>query len=1220
MSKIPRNPYISRREHRKLKVIVWGLALLSFFTGVLLVSAIKLNVFKKADTAYFDDSIYKVVDTATVEIKDLTNKRVSPFLLGQNINPYSPFEYSLFKKRVSVLDPTLLRYSDWAFFWDNDPNIKNDWAPGWKQYGTLRVENDHLVMKTGTAINYKFDPNLLQDGKKYTLKIRYSTGRRYDNKEYIDPEDGQVHGYVKNLAMNLMVVTQDQPIEWINAHGLMWRRLPPTETVDNVKDVTYSFTYKKPQDRKVGRGWAYFSFSSKEEGTTMTAYIYSITLTSEDGTQIFNYDVNTERYYLNEEFLGDSPKFILTPQRFDKFLRFLNNSNAGLVFQINPQVFAMDKIPHYEGNNLAGSKELLDKYIDENIIPALARAKANSSKQIYLEIGSEIELWWGNGSTQVDINKQKYKRYGILFSRIADRVHARFPDIKTIAYIATFAENQLWKVGIKSFDEGRQEYQRIYGRSAPMPDLWNAHTYLAAAWGEGKCKDVKDYRIYSPDEMKSCVDWVVQGAMTPKVYCDLESLTIKWPNNINAMAAYQTYDFQNALYTCSREYIKQKFNVSTVRFIPTEWGASGSTAMVWGTFGHEILAAELLGRYANLGVWGATHFSMNGGHGIVSGFGRINAPYATFLLYKRLLFPNTDYLQEGQTAYNPEPFVYNVTSNSRYLTAYAYKKTLKVKNDYNPRLILMLVNHKISSNPNDATEVSLRLENGYNLEEVKAYYITCSDNKCLYELQKSKINDLPVTSDTINQLSDELPYRRLLLTDKKIRVPYGSVVFLVFDKAKDVTTVTPTMTHAPTDPPSPTPSTEPTNTITLTPPIVTDTVQNGVVLKKASDLKANCEDGRIKLTFKDNSQGECGYRIARAVYQDNKKDWVYKYATILANNYQDNGTVIWNDTNVDSNKEYIYNVQPMKEINGQCSVYNEAPWGTNETLPLKCSSVSTTPTVSVTTTNTPTPTEISLPTITNTVMPTGVSPTNVSPTPQPADAKIQGFTFMFTGEWNADYLHNIVCRPGETVIINLGHTYTQRLSDDISAPNDNFERLATGIYKTTCPNQMQTSNFSGFTVTLSPDSNLECVSFYVIADEAKNRGIPRVFLETFNNSSVNSNLVFKSTADNNGRVSMCVPSNLLNEKFDKLAVAVPDYTFKILENISIAELDKKTFILKCGNMELDNTFNSIEAPDYAVFIELFKRNNIRTDCDRSGSVWVRDYLILLQNLGYNNGV
>jgi len=721
----------------------------------------------------------------------------SPFILGQNASPKANFEADYYTHPERILAPTLIRFSDMRFEWRQDINAVIPWQGFWRNGGGhASIINKKLELKVGGFITQDVPVSLLVPGQRYQLNFDYSTSADYQ-------ADGA------KFIVSAAVVSKD--LEWWWWYNkVLFIDNPPVAAGGHFEK---SFTYSPPS----GKDPVFIRLIFKlmpNSGVATSGHILvdNVRLNQAGGQNNlvkdggFDYSAFPNSQRINAD-------FVLTPPALDQAVNFTKNTNAKFVFQIMPGSI----LPRpCNSANCYSNQSIYDRILNNN--PNFEYFINNSLDVIsylrrrhgvrYFEIGSEPDIWWtkldpryNKGASAADV-AERYRLYGHIYARLAAKVRRRYPDVKLGGYIRFDAG--FWKVSLDNFLRGIREYSQSHHNEAAfqmlVPDFWTPHTYLARSWGAGVCAPASP-PSYTFGDLKHCVN----GLLTQYgrgVSCNTHSLSISTPPGMSMAKATQTYEFQSAFFKCAAAYLRQEIGISHPEFIPTEWGTSGSTSKPWGTFADEIVSADLIGRYANAGLLGTAHFTMASGRGIISEYGKVNAAFTTLSLYNRLLNRGKAVNVLATTASDP----------SR-LSAYGFSD--------DDSLYLVLVNKEIKGAASPR-QVRLRLPNGFNLSNARAYYLTCSGTDCLYKRERTLLNGRNINYRTADILRNP-PFRQLDLSNRLIEIEPSSVIFLVFPKGDQfpspTATLTPTPTPTPTSTVTPTvtPTPMPTSTVTPTP-------------------------------------------------------------------------------------------------------------------------------------------------------------------------------------------------------------------------------------------------------------------------------------------------------------------------------------------------------------------------------------------------------------------
>ncbi len=222
-------------------------------------------------------------------------------------------------------------------------------------------------------------------------------------------------------------------------------------------------------------------------------------------------------------------------------------------------------------------------------------------------------------------------------------------------------------------------------------------------------------------------------------------------------------------------------------------------------------------------------------------------------------------------------------------------------------------------------------------------------------------------------------------------------------------------------------------------------------------------------------------------------------------------------------------------------------------------------------------------------------PTHTStPTPLPTYAPASLLSKMLLALNQRTPPAHIDCVPNHPVYI--------RAENVENSPAAIAAKIAPTTYKLTCPEAPLTLKLNkNLQISVIPHQNFKCQSFKIqVQDTVKN---PLVYIGATDNHSFS----FYTAVLQNGNVP-CLP--------------IPANTrdiFMAARNTLPVKVDSqqmpKVITLLPGNFEVTSTPSAITGADYAVFLKLYLTRSKAADLDNSGSVWVRDYAIMLKNLG-----
>jgi hypothetical protein len=351
----------------------------------------------------------------------------------------------------------------------------------------------------------------------------------------------------------------------------------------------------------------------------------------------------------------------------------------------------------------------------------------------YWELLNEPEIWWTwldggfNAGWREDLVFKRYRLYGRLYARIAPRAKTIDPNIR-IGVAVMWGKH--YKASIDGFLQGIADHTATTGdpaeRPVPMPQFFAPHPYQLASWGRSPgCPNEDDAR--GPKE-RTCVDNMLRYAVgEDAARCDASTLDVVGRGDVDPNP--ETRSFVDATLECMGKLLERK-NLPPA-LIPTEWGVSGATEIGDGRFATEVWAADRLGRFAELGVFGPVHWNLGGNTGILAGaHGKIGSPYTVFGLMARLLD-------------RPARVLATSTSAPDRVTVHAFREHASAP------IHLVIAN----LDPREgATPVRLRLPIAVAGRQAEIREVSCAGESCAYARNATRLDGELVTTQNVASL------------------------------------------------------------------------------------------------------------------------------------------------------------------------------------------------------------------------------------------------------------------------------------------------------------------------------------------------------------------------------------------------------------------------------------------------------------------------------------
>ena len=632
---------------KKLKLINKKRYFFSFLVSVITLTLFSISYYPVSAANL--DGEYKTSSSTTSITKDLfgTDLDIKGIPLLD-----SSFNQTAFGQNLDILNPPLIRiYAPNVIYVGDDGNTNLWTTTGRPSDGLIDMSRDPqrgtFFVSGGEAVILKFlPPNLFQPNQHYRLEVKL--------KGNISPTTGYIVRLLGIKRKSPLWWCSNSPYSYLQFVGIdgnfISRQGQLTNIRNNFVTFTWGFDVRKEDLDKLGifRLQAGLSKASSNEYVSIDSIrIYQ----TQTGRNILQEDFKNFHWPL---FSGKYPNSLPFTPINKKMLQIIANyqRKKGTLFILPLSLGSLQLAP-YQGRfvcdrnilNYEAWKEIsVTKNSQQwNSYLRMVKNYITDSKDFslnYFDFNSEPELTWDWLSSRLAAGQScnygvssssvqtRYQLYGYLYALLANQLQPINPNIKFGAYIYT---GKYWKESFQAFWQALSKA----GVTALPPYFWTPHTYLAFAWGShGLCSrggytcDDNQFSQKNRECLEKSLHSYDQG-----VRCDLNKIEItNTANEPLDSTKFQTYNFQQAFYQCSQAFLKRYHHYTTVRFIPTEWGSSGSAITGYQSFGYNFQVAKMLGIYAQLGLAGAAHFTVEPGWGTLSLYGRLNAPFFLFSL------------------------------------------------------------------------------------------------------------------------------------------------------------------------------------------------------------------------------------------------------------------------------------------------------------------------------------------------------------------------------------------------------------------------------------------------------------------------------------------------------------------------------------------------------------------------------------------------------------
>jgi hypothetical protein len=625
-----------------------------------------------------------------------------------------PFlKMNTFKSMMTGIKPPLIRFPHFRYFWQRSHD-QNSWIPSFKSQPNINITGDKkLYTKEGGNVYQLIDASRFEKNK------RYRFGFKFKKREV---------GGASTLRGGLVEVVYLENDPWWKDNTRLAKIDIGNGSITNFQEAHADFNYhfddeKKPVFIKVLLGLK----------TSGNVWFDEVKLYPLDQP---NNNLINDSGFSQTFFPPINYQFRFTSKDLDEMVLRIKNAGAQPVFILNQLNTLTLDLPNPQNALELERKVLNHPQLNRAIKAELDILKYTNKEKgygiKYWEFGNEPEIWWTwidkryNYGTNSNKVRQRYKLYGILYSKYASRAKKIDPSIK-IGVALVWREH--WKDSVDGFFEGLKEAQERYGVRSPIPDFFSPHPYQLRAWGETPA--------CPKNNVKLCIDnLLTYQEQKGAAYCSLNDYRIiKGKENLDHISYFDAY------LTCLKAYLKEQKQVDKPRFIFTEWEASGSSGSLYGRFGDEIWAADRLGRFAQFGEKiAAIHWYLGMDNGIVTRTGKINSPYTTFGLYSNFIKENTNVLEAK-------------TNSPDKVSIYAFQ------NGTSSSLYIVMVNLIRNSG---FTPVRIFLPEQYlNRSQIKELRLTCKGKDCLYERNVTRLNGKLVTNKNILRLLSNPPWQNI---------------------------------------------------------------------------------------------------------------------------------------------------------------------------------------------------------------------------------------------------------------------------------------------------------------------------------------------------------------------------------------------------------------------------------------------------------------------------
>jgi len=673
----------------------------------------------------------------------------SRMLLGQAVTHRAGHAFSdgHYKSLVKLIRPGMIRFPHHRYLWQRSSS-SNAWYLGWGKVNGVSISADRRLRlahssqqaqsKHLTFAYQNLRPSQLVPGATYRLELRYQT-------------EGLVGAPDRRCGAYLTTHYFEDETWWLGSRQLVKYDIPPGTSGGEIP-ISRQFVY----DPASGNKTPAFIRLTLQCQLAGAVYLDDVRVISPSSGSNLVQDPG----FGWTDLPADPYEHRFTSTDLDRFVAFIREVGAEPIWQWEAMHAFRPKVqPGADGSidpAALSSAVLSDPRLDaliESELDVLRYANLERGYKItYWEFMNEPEIWWTwiaaqyNHGTQASLIQQRYTLYGRLYARIARRAKTLDPSIKLGAAVISGVH---FKESVEGFLDGVRQHEEGSPPGAtvpvPLPDFFTPHPYQLRAWGSTPACPAD-----GPDNEKVCIDnLLTYSAPGGPASCDPSTFAIKQGGpNLDHISFFEPY------FDCLARLLKSK-NANPV-LIPTEWESSGSTEVPYGRFGNEVWTADRLGRFARRGVFAPLHWRLDSTNGLLTEYGKIDAPYATYALFARFLQQKTRVLQTS-------------TSSDDRITIYAFQREVGAP------VHLVLVNLVTEEGE---TPVTLHLPGELGSGVAEQIRLGCSGEGCLYRRGATEVNGQALHShNALTLLGDPAPTEALYGSTTQLSLPNHPVTF-----------------------------------------------------------------------------------------------------------------------------------------------------------------------------------------------------------------------------------------------------------------------------------------------------------------------------------------------------------------------------------------------------------------------------------------------------------
>ena len=172
---------------------------------------------------------------------------------------------------------------------------------------------------------------------------------------------------------------------------------------------------------------------------------------------------------------------------------------------------------------------------------------------------------------------------------------------------------------------------------------------------------------------------------------------------------------------------------------------------------------------------------------------------------------------------------------------------------------------------------------------------------------------------------------------------------------------------------------------------------------------------------------------------------------------------------------------------------------------------------------------------------------------------------------------------------------------------EGFVAKGQSVYKGSCREAKIYSYILDKEIELVPSLGLKKVKFKIKLSEALRNDNPLIKLSI-------KDKIFYAFSDEDGIAYLYVPASYFDKKPVEVTIKPYNYLPRtlVLES-GLSELGNRDLTFIWG--DLDNKGDRVSSQDYAIFLKYYLGGFLAADADLSGKVWIKDYAIMISNLG-----